>query len=375
MKDQTLIRPDTHDYQRLFLDDIPLLDVRAAIEFEHGAFPFSQNIPLLDNRQREAIGKTYKQAGQDAAIALGLKLATPEVRAQRIAAWKAFVAAHPTGYLYCFRGGLRSQTTQRWLKEQGIDYPLIKGGYKALRGFLIKALDQCVADIPFFILGGLTGSGKTHLLKQTVHKVDLEGLARHRGSTFGAEVNHDQPTQIDWENQLAIACLKYQHKYPQAGLLIEDESRKIGKNTLPLRFYNKMKASPMLLLESDINQRIAMIREDYVDRVWPLYQQRFQAAAETEFSAFVLTRLAFLKKRLGGLMHKQIEDIYTEALRHLFATGQSEAFDPGIRLLLEAYYDPMYHYQLEKKQAQILFRGTESEVLAWVNTHLKQAVQ
>jgi tRNA 2-selenouridine synthase len=371
VKDQILIRPDTHDYQRLFLEDIPLLDVRAAIEFEQGAFPLSQNIPLLDNQQRAAIGTRYKQAGQEAAIALGLKLATPEIRAQRMADWTRFVTAHPTGYLYCFRGGLRSRTTQAWLKEQGMDYPFIKGGYKALRGFLIKELERSVQDIPFFILGGLTGSGKTRLLQKTVHQIDLEGLARHRGSTFGTQVNHLQPTPINWENALSVACLKYRHHYPHSGLLIEDESRKIGQMTLPLGFYQKMKASPILFLECDIKQRIAMIRSDYVETAWPLYQQRFQATAEAAFSEFVLTRLERLKKRLGGLRHKQIETAYKEALRHLFTTGESDAFDQGIRMLLASYYDPMYRYQLEKKQDQIVFSGTEPEILQWVNTHLK----
>ncbi len=372
MKDQPLFRPDTHDYQRLFLEDIPMLDVRAAIEFEHGAFPRSQNIPILDDLQRDAIGKEYKQAGQDAAIALGLKLATPELRAKRIADWTEFVTEHPTGYLYCFRGGLRSRTTQIWLKEQGIDYPLIKGGSKALRGFLINELEISVEQIPFFILGGLTGSGKTDLLQQTVYKLDLEGLARHRGSTFGAQVNHLQPTQIDWENQLSVTCLKYRHSYPKAGLLIEDESRKIGQNSLPFSFHNKMKASPILLLECEIEKRISRIRSDYIETTWPLYQRKFQTTAEAAFAEFVLTRLERLKKRLGGLRHKQLEDTFKAALRHLFATGQGDGFDPAIRILLEDYYDPMYHYQLEKKQDQILFRGSEPEILEWVHTHLKQ---
>ena len=370
MKDQSLIRPDTHDYQRLFLEDVPLLDVRAPIEFAQGAFPLSQNIPLLDNQQRVAVGTRYKQAGQEAAMALGHKLATPEVRAQRIADWTRFVTAHPTGYLYCFRGGLRSQITQAWLREQGVDYPLITGGYKALRRFLLNEIERSVQDIPFFILGGLTGSGKTRLLQKTVHQIDLEGLARHRGSTFGCQVNQLQPSPINWENQLAVACLKYRHRYPHAGVLLEDESRKIGKNTLPLAFYQKMKASPLLVLECDINQRVSMIRTDYVDTAWPLYQQRFQATAEAAFSEFVLTRLARLKKRLGSLRHQRVEHIYKAALGHLFATGESHGFEPGIRMLLTSYYDPMYHYQLEKKRSQIVFRGNESEILQSVNTHL-----
>ena len=114
-----------------------------------------------------------------------------------------------------------------------------------------------------------------------------------------------------------------------------------------------------------------MIRSDYIETAWPLYQQRFQTQAEEAFSEFVLSSLERLKKRLGGLRHKQIENSYKEALAHLFTTGKSELFDPGIQILLEEYYDPMYHYQLEKKQAQILFRGTEPEILDWVNKNIE----
>ena len=136
-----MIRQDTENHQQLFLQDTPIMDVRAPVEFDKGAFPTSQNIPLLNDQQREAVGTCYKQKGQDAAISLGLELAIPEIREQRLTQWQQFITAHPEGYLYCFRGGLRSRTTQSWLKEQGIDYPLITGGYKAMRTYLLQQLD------------------------------------------------------------------------------------------------------------------------------------------------------------------------------------------------------------------------------------------
>ena len=105
-----MIRQDTNDYQKIFLEDRPLMDVRAPVEFDKGAFPNSQNIPILDDLQREAIGTCYKQDGQDAAIALGLQLVIPDLREQRLEKWTQFVKVNPQGYLYCFRGGLRSRT-------------------------------------------------------------------------------------------------------------------------------------------------------------------------------------------------------------------------------------------------------------------------
>ncbi len=366
-----MTRQDTQNFKRLFLQDIPLMDVRAPVEFSKGAFPNSQNIPILDDQQREAIGTCYKQDGQDAAIALGLQLVTPEIREQRLEQWKRFVTAYPEGYLYCFRGGLRSRTTQAWLKEQGINYPLIQGGYKAMRTYLLQQLEVNSEQTPFVILSGFTGSGKTHVLNKTSHHIDLEGLANHRGSAFGSDVNDFQPTQINWENQLSIDCLKHRHHYPQSGLLLEDESKRIGRNILPDCFYMKMEQAPYLFLERELEQRVAIIREDYFTTRWPLYQHQYQDAADDKFSSFMLGSLARIKKRLGGVLYQNINASFTLALEYLFATGKTELFDEGIRLLLLKYYDPMYLYQLKNKQRELLFRGTESEILAWADDHLK----
>lgn len=370
-----MMRQNTDDYQRLFLQDIPLLDVRAPIEFNKGAFSHSQNIPILNDEQRSIIGTRYKQAGQDAAIALGLELATPEIREQRTHHWQQFVEAHPNGYLYCFRGGLRSRTTQSWLKQQGLDYPLIKGGYKAMRTYLLQQLEASVQQIPFVILGGYTGSGKTRLLKKTRYHLDLEGLANHRGSAFGCDVNDFQATQINWENQLSVASLKFRHHSPESGLLLEDESKRIGRLIMPDSFIRKMALSPYIILDRELEQRIVIIREDYINKNWPQYQQQYTASANEKFSSFVLDNLARIKKRLGGTRYQKINTSFTLALKHLFHTGESDLFAEGIRLLLLEYYDPMYQYQLQKKQQEVLFRGSEPEILDWVDAHLKTMSQ
>lgn len=366
-----MIRQDTDDYQSLFLQDTPIMDVRAPVEFDKGAFPNSQNIPLLNNQQREVVGVCYKHEGQDAAISLGLKLAIPEMRQQRMEQWQQFITNYPQGYLYCFRGGLRSRTTQSWLKEEGIDYPLISGGYKAMRTYLLQQLDISLQQIPFVILSGYTGAGKTRVLQKTQYHIDLEGLVNHRGSAFGHDVQDFQPTQINWENQLSITCLKFRHQLPDSGLLLEDEGKRIGRNIMPKGFNEKMTQSPYIFLERKLEQRVAIIREDYITKNWPLYQQEYQERANEKFSSFVLDNLTRIKKRLGGIRYQKINKSFTLALDHLFATGESDFFEEGIYLLLEEYYDPMYQYQLQKKQPEVLFRGTEPEILAWVDEHLK----
>jgi tRNA 2-selenouridine synthase len=130
-------RVDSSDYAGLFLADTPLLDTRAPLEFARGAFPAARNLPLMSDEERAAVGSCYKQRGQDAAIALGQELVSGVIRDARITAWREFARAHPEGYLYCFRGGLRSQIVQQWLRDSGIDYPRVSGGYKAMRRFLI----------------------------------------------------------------------------------------------------------------------------------------------------------------------------------------------------------------------------------------------
>ncbi len=369
---QILTRLDTADYESLFTHDVPLMDVRAPVEYEKGAFPNSWNIPLLDDDQREAIGKRYKDKGQDEAITLGLQLATPEIRQQRLQQWMDFVKKNPQGYLYCFRGGLRSRTTQTWLKEQGIDYPLIKGGYKAMRCYLLQQLEDNTRQIPFTILSGLTGSGKTRVLKKTRYHLDLEGMANHRGSAFGRDVNDYQPTQINWENRLSIGCVKYRSRFATSGLLLEDEGKMIGRVIIPSGFFKKMVHAPRIFLETSLQQRISIIREDYIEANWPLYQRKYVDEASDKFSSFVLDNLGRIRNRLGGVRFKTMHAIFSEALTHLYASGESHLFDEGIRILLTEYYDPMYDYQLKKKPVQVIFKGTESDILQWVGSHLKE---
>jgi len=183
--------PQTDDYRSLFLNDIPLLDVRAPVEFTQGAFPFAENFPLLDNREREEIGIRYKELGQAEAIRLGHKLVQGEIKSQRIRYWQNFFERYPQGVLYCFRGGMRSKISQQWIYEQtGLIFPRIKGGYKAMRRFLIDELETSAENIKPIMLGGRTGIGKTVLLQKLKQQIDLEGIYHHRGSVFASRRRH-----------------------------------------------------------------------------------------------------------------------------------------------------------------------------------------
>ena len=353
------------DYRALFLQDMPLLDLRAPVEFEKGAFPCATNIPLLDDAQREMIGKRYKDAGQDEAIRLGLELATPEIREQRLNAWSAFCEANPEGALYCFRGGLRSRTTQQWLQEAGVDYPLVEGGYKAMRRFLIDELEIAARTVPLIAVSGLTGVGKTRVLKQIRHHIDFEGLANHRGSAFGRDALDRQPSVIDWENRVSIEYLKHRDRHPGRALFVEDEGRRIGRVNMPEYLYEALLKAPRAILTVDTEARVRFIGEDYILHNWPNYLQFYGETAESEFSGFVLDNLQRIRKRLGGERYLQVRQCFESALQQFFRDGDVSGFYPGIQILLEQYYDPMYLYQIETKKPEILFEGPEAEFLQW----------
>jgi tRNA 2-selenouridine synthase len=367
---ETEPRNDSDNYLQLFLNDVPMMDVRAPIEFAKGAFPRSVNIPLLDDQQREQIGIQYKNAGEEEAIELGLELATPEIRAQRLEQWLDFCHSKPQGYLYCFRGGLRSRTTQSWLQERGVHFPLVTGGYKAMRRFLIDQLETSVEQIPFVIVSGLTGSGKTRVLQKIRHYVDLEGLANHRGSAFGRAANDTQPSVIDLENQVSIEMLKHRHRFLGKPVFLEDEGRCIGRVNMPEILYKKMQKAPRAILEVDVELRLKLITDDYIESAWPQYQALYGDSAEIEFSRYILDNLARIQKRLGGDKYKQVKQCFEAALIQFYKDHDSSRFNDGIHTLLVDYYDPMYRYQLANKDVDIIFQGPENEYLDWVEDYI-----
>jgi tRNA 2-selenouridine synthase len=243
---------DVTDYRDIFINDRPMMDMRAPVEFNKGAFPNAVNFPLMTDSERQRVGLCYKQHGQEAAIMLGHQLVADKTKSERILAWAEFARANPTGCLYCFRGGLRSQ----------IDYPRVAGGYKAMRTFLMDTVDQAVAQCDFVLISGMTGTGKTEVITQLNNGLDLEAYANHRGSSFGKHAT-DQPSGIDFENRLAIDVLKKRAKGVEQ-FVLEDESRLIGCCALPLPLYQSMQHFSIVWLEDSMTGRVERILRDYV---------------------------------------------------------------------------------------------------------------
>ncbi len=381
--------PTMDDYAALFLNDVPLLDVRAPVEFKLGAFPNAVNIPLMTDVEREAVGIEYKEQGQDAAILLGAKLVTPDDRKQRQQAWAEFFSGcgnnlvdqsegiHSDnktpqkwgGVLYCFRGGLRSQISQQWLiDETDIQYPRVEGGYKALRRFLIDTIERISKDMPMIILGGRTGSGKTRLLKQLDNSIDLEGLANHRGSAFGPTAT-PQPTQINFENALAIELLKKEaagHKV----IVIEDEARNVGSVGLPPCLHEAMQNSPLVMLEVSEEERNKVSIDEYILDTQESFNDVYgEEQGELELSKHLLGSLDKIKKRLGGVRYEQAREQMQIAIDNRKESGSTTGFIPVVNALLVEYYDPMYDYQSANKHDRVCFKGSYDEALDYLKNN------
>ncbi|WP_207266296.1 tRNA 2-selenouridine(34) synthase MnmH [Pseudomonas sp. GW101-3H06] len=356
---------DCTDYRNIFLNGRPMMDTRAPVEFAKGAFPDAVNLPLMNDQERQRIGTCYKQQGQQSAIELGHRLVSGAIKAERIQAWADFARAHPDGYLYCFRGGLRSQIVQQWLKDEaGIDYPRVAGGYKAMRNFLLTTVDQAVAQCDFVLLGGMTGTGKTEVLTQLRNGLDLEGHANHRGSSFGKRAT-GQPTNIDFENRLAVDLLKKRAQGLEQ-FVLEDESRAIGSCALPLPLYQGMQQYPMVWLEDSLQGRVERILRDYVVDLCAEFIRVHGDEGFVLFSERLLESLNNVQKRLGGERHRRMLVLMEEALAEQGRSGAVDLHRGWIEGLLVEYYDPMYAFQREKKGARIEFAGERGAVLEYL---------
>lgn len=366
---QTIELPQLEDLKALFLSDTPLLDVRAPIEYSQGAFPFTENHPLMNDQEREDIGIRYKKAGQDEAIKLGQQLIQGEVKEQRLDSWQQYIKSHPDGVLYCFRGGMRSKISQQWIFDKtGVIYPRVKGGYKAMRRFLINELESSTEILQPLILSGRTGIGKTIFLEKMSQQIDLEGIYHHRGSVFGKHVTA-QPSQIDIENTLSIKLLKLLDKGYKK-IVVEDESSNIGSRRIPECLIKKMASSPIILLEANIEERIDITYQEYVITALEEYQTFYgKEAGHEQWNNQLHQSIDKIQRRLGGLRYNELKSQLTIAVEQ-HKLGNDEKFKSWIEVLLVDYYDPMYDYQLNRKKERVIFKGNKEEITEYLKNEI-----
>ena len=356
--------PLINNYRQLLLDDIPMIDVRAPVEFVNGALPSSINLPLISDDERHQVGLRYKNNGQQSAIELGHQLVHGEIKQQRLQAWQDFMQANPNGVLYCARGGLRSQLTQEWLAEAGVECPKVEGGYKSLRGFLYEYLMDYCANNMFTIVSGMTGTGKTEIIKTMPNGLDLEGAANHKGSSFGRPLDK-QPAQIDFENRIAIDLLKVEDRHPRSMVVLEDESRNIGARHIPHYFADRMAQSQFVVIDMDFEERLERLWQEYVVERYLKTMAYFGARGEQEFARYLRESLLRVQKRLGGQRTRELHASMDASLK-VQHQDNFAGHRHWLTVITKEYYDPMYSYQLEKKKELVVFRGPREEVVEWL---------
>ncbi len=237
-----------------------MLDVRSPEEFARGHIPGAHNLPLFSDEERAAVGTLYKHQGRRAAVRRGLELVGPRlaVLAEQAA---AFAGADANLRVHCWRGGLRSSSTAWLLETCDLPCTLLEGGYKGFRRWLRQGLAQ---PRPVVLLGGHTGSGKTEVLHALrvagAQVLDLEGLAHHRGSSFGGLGQPHQPTTEQFENHIAMAL---QAVSPHRVLWIEAESVQVGCCRIPPELFQQMQQAPLVELRRPDHERLDHLLATY----------------------------------------------------------------------------------------------------------------
>jgi tRNA 2-selenouridine synthase len=298
-----------------------ILDVRSPAEYEQGHIPGAISFPLFSNEERAIVGTCYKQQGREQAIELGFEIAGPKF-SQFVRRAKD-LAADRQVRIHCWRGGMRSEAVAWVLGMAGLQVSVLEGGYKAFRRWVLASFE---ISKPILILGGMTGTGKTDILKemaiQGAQVLDLEALASHRGSSYGSLGLPPQPSNEQFENLVAMQWTAFD---PAKPVWIEAESKRIGTCRIPQLLFQQMDRSPVLEVNRSRTERLEALVEVY------------GTADRNE----LMTATERIRKRLGGLRTQQAIELLQQ--------GQlADAFD----IILD-YYDKTYTYDLQRRKRSI----------------------
>ncbi|MCI1753371.1 MAG: tRNA 2-selenouridine(34) synthase MnmH [Flavobacteriales bacterium] len=239
---------------------LPVIDVRSPGEFKQGHIPGAHNLPLFTNEERAVVGTLYKQTGRDAALLEGLRITGPKLAG--IVENATAIAPEKRIAVHCWRGGERSASVAWLLEKAGFSEVLVlRKGYKAFRTHVLASLHTAWK---LNVIGGATGSGKTELLgmlrDRGAQVVDLEGLANHKGSSFGAIGQAEQPSTEHFENMLWADLARLD---PHRVTWVEDESTTIGRVKIPDGFFNQMRATTVFYVDMPAERRAERLAIDY----------------------------------------------------------------------------------------------------------------
>jgi tRNA 2-selenouridine synthase len=308
--------PEKIPFSPELIDTHCLIDVRTPLEFEDDHIPGAYNVPLLTNEERVEIGTIYKQVGPVEARRRGLEVTC--ARFYGMVDQIIDLAAGRPIVVYCWRGGLRSLSVAMLVEMCGTAAQQLVGGYKSFRTGVINYFERCDFGTPLIVMHGMTGTGKTPFINglnpEKWATIDLEGIACHRGSAFGALGLKQNFTQKHFETALWNA---FRQLPSEKAIVLEGESQRIGKYSLPGCLYQKMAGSCKIWCHASLETRIERLKEEY---------------ALPEYREAMLEALERIRKKLGGSRYAELK-------------SSIEAWEvEGIaRGLIEGYYDKMYY--------------------------------
>jgi tRNA 2-selenouridine synthase len=308
---------------------MPVLDVRSPGEFTQAHIPNAFSVPLFSDEERKIIGTAYIQESREVAVNHGLNYFSERMKVipgEVSNILEKFAQENPASkngmLIHCWRGGMRSDSVAWLLNLYGYKIFLLQGGYKSFRRWVLQQFDK---PYSLKVLAGFTGAGKTDILKELKNKgervIDLEGLANHRGSAFGALGQDAQPSTEMFENTLAIALWKFAQEQNDNAMWLEDESVHIGTVGIPKPFWQQMRSSPLYFLQIPFDERLKNIESYYGN--YPVDE--------------LIECTLKIQKRLGGLNTKN-------AISYLNNGHVAAAFS-----ILLQYYDKMYEASLSQR--------------------------
>ena len=299
----------------------PILDVRSPGEYAQGHLSEAISFPLFSDQDSAQVGTCYKQQGKETAIELGLELVGPKMAS--LVKRAKHIAPERQVRVHCWRGGMRSGSVGWLLETSGLEVKLLEGGYKSFRRWVRTIL---ATPRPIIVVGGMTGTGKTDILhalsKLGEQVLDLEGLANHRGSSYGALMLPPQPSTEQFENLIAEQWVDFT---PQRPVWSEAESRRVGTCRVPDETMAQMEAANTLEVIRSESERLKLLVDIY-------------GQAELDELVAATERL---HKRLGGLRTQ-------EAVQYI-KRGELAA----AAAIILTYYDRTYRHDLVRRGKQI----------------------
>lgn len=330
-----------------------IIDVRAPDEFAEDHIPGAINLPVLSNEERAEVGTVYKQQSTFGARRLGAGYVSNNI-AKHLAGFFADQPPSSRFLIYCWRGGLRSNAMATILSKVGWRIGLLQGGYKTWRRAVVQSLRQETELLNIILLDGQTGTAKTNLLTRFARAggqtINLEKLAAHRGSVFGAHRNEPQPSQKYFESMLWAELSKQDHLKP---VLVEAESNRIGRCEIPKRLWQSMRAAPVIAIEADHCTRSSYLVEAYNDIV----SNRDTISAAID--------------RLKPFHPKEQIDNWHELAR----TQSNESLAAS---LMREHYDPSYNRSRKARESTpicvVTLAGFDHGALEFAASQIKSAV-